>query len=341
MAELMSQAEIDALLNSLMQGNVDADTLKKSEDKVRLYDFKRPSKFSRDQVRALQVMHENFARMLSNLFSAQLRSLVQINVATIDHQMTYAEFINSLQNPTIMMVFSLAPLKGTAILEMSLSLAFAIIDRLLGGPGAALDEARALTDIEQAVITIVCARILELFSEVWSEVIEIDSKIEFCENNPMFVQIASPNETVALISLTSRVGAGEGFMNICLPHMVLEPIISKLTSRYLVSFTGHTSEADDESREVILNDLSSTSMDLAVEMGTIEISLGDLLNLQVGDCLRLGRAPADPIDVRVGPHLRYLARPGTVHKRIAAQIVDIIEPEGLPGSHAGARRLNT
>ena len=327
MAELMTQSEIDALLSSLTRGDVDVENIKKADDKgFRIYDFKRPSKFSRDQVRALQVMHDNFARMLSNLFSAQLRTLVQISVATIDHQMTYVEFLNSLQNPTIMMVFSLAPLKGNAILEISLGLAYAIIDRLLGGPGAGLDENRALTDIEQAVMTSVCARILEQFQEVWSEVIELDPKIEFYENNPMFVQVASPNETVALISLTAHVGAGEGFMNICLPHMVLEPIISKLTSRYLVSFSGHASDTDPETRSVILSELTTTSMDLAVEMGTIEISLGDLLSLQVGDCLSLGRAPADAIDVRVGPHLRYLARPGTVHRKLAAQIVDVLEP---------------
>jgi flagellar motor switch protein FliM len=328
MAEMMSQAEIDALLNSLSRGDVDVETIKKPEDKVlRPYDFKRPSKFSRDQVRALQVMHDNFARMLSNLFSAQLRSLVQINVATIDHQMTYTEFINSLQNPTIMMVFSVAPLKGHAILEISLGLAYAIIDRLLGGPGAGIDENRPLTEIEESVTRAVCERILEQFQEVWREVIEIDPKIEFYENNPMFVQVASPNETVALISLTARVGAGEGFMNICLPHMVLEPIISKLTSRYLVSFTGHESEYDEETREVILDDLSTTMMDLSVEMATVDLTLGDLLTLQIGDCLRLDRNPGDTIDVRIGPYLRYKAIPGTMHKRIAAQIVDVIEPK--------------
>jgi len=323
---MMSQAEIDALLNTLTRGDVDVEQIKKPEEKVRLYDFKRPSKFSRDQVRALQVMHDNFARMLTNLLSAQLRTLVQIDVATIDHQMTYVEFLNSLQNPTIMMVFSLAPLKGTAILEVSLGLAFAIIDRLLGGPGAGIDESRALTEIEQSVMTVVCGRILEQFQEVWREVIDMEPRIEFYENNPMFVQIASPNETVALISLTARVGAGEGFMNICLPHMVLEPIISKLTSRYLVSFTGHAAEVDSESRAVLMNDISSMEMDLAVEMGTIEISLGELLSLQVGDCIRLGRSADEAIDVRVGPHLRYRARPGTVHRKVAAQIIDILEP---------------
>ena len=326
MAEMMSQAEIDALLNTLTRGDVDVEKMAKPEEKIRIYDFKRPSKFSRDQVRALQVMHENFARMLTNLLSAQLRTLVQIDVATIDHQMTYSEFLRSLQNPTIMMVFSLAPLKGTAILEVSLGLAYAIIDRLLGGPGAGIDEARALTEIEQSVMMVVCGRILEQFQEVWREVIDMEPRIEFYENNPMFVQIASPNETIALISLTARVGAGEGFMNICLPHMVLEPIISKLTSRYLVSFTGHATESDDASREVLMNDISTMMMDLAVEMGTIDISLGDLLGLQVGDCIHLGRPASDTIDVRVGPHLRYLARPGTVHRRVAAQIVTVLEP---------------
>lgn len=325
MSEIMSQEEIDALLSSLSSGELNVTDIKKSEETVRLYDFKRPSKFSRDQVRALHVMHDNFARGVTNLFSAQLRTLVQIVVATIDHQMTYSEFLNSLQNPTIMMVFSLAPLKGTAILEMSPGLAFSIIDRMLGGPGSAVEGTRALTDIEQAVMMQVCGRILEQFREVWRDVIEIDPKIEFYENNPMFVQVASPNETVALISLTARVGAGEGFMNICLPHMVLEPIISKLTSRYLVS-ASRNAEDDDNVRSVIMEGLSTTNVDLSVELGTIDITLGDLLSLQVGDCLRLGRSPQDPIDVRIGPHLRYHARPGTMHSKVAAQIVEILDP---------------
>ncbi|MGE5654548.1 MAG: flagellar motor switch protein FliM [Bacillota bacterium] len=327
MPEILSQEEIDALLSALSTGQLDLNQIKKEEEepKIRVYDFKRPSKFSKEQVRALHMMHDNFARLLTNYFSAQLRTLVQMTVASVDHQMTYTEFVTSLQNPTIMMIFSLEPLKGSAILEMNPGVAFAIIDRLLGGPGVSLDRSRALTEIEQSVMERVGMRILENFREVWKDVIDVEPRIEAMEHNPLFAQIASPNETVALITLNARVGSGEGFINICLPYMVLEPIIGKLTSRYLVSYTGKTSQPHDV--EMVKQQLTRAQVEISAQLGSTDIAVSDLLGLQVGDCIRLNRGCDEPIEVRVGARTKYLGRPGTSGKKIGIQIVSVVEQD--------------
>lgn len=327
MPEILSQEEIDALLSALSTGQLDVNQIKKEEEepKIRVYDFKRPSKFSKEQVRALHMMHDNFARLLTNYFSAQLRTLVQLTVASVDHQMTYTEFVTSLQNPTIMMVFSLEPLKGTAVLEMNPGVAFAIIDRLLGGPGVALDRPRALTEIEQSVMERVGMRILENFREVWKDVIDVTPRIEAMEHNPLFAQIASPNETVALITLNARVGSGDGFVNICLPYMVLEPIIGKLTSRYLVSYTGKSSQPHDT--EAVKQQLSRARVELSAQLGSTDITVADLLGLQLGDCIRLNRRSDEPIEIKVGERNKYSGRPGTSGKRIGVQILSVVEQD--------------
>ena len=232
MTEVLSQSEIDALLSAISSGksldNIDTKRVEVEHRKIKIYDFKRPDKFSKDQIRTLQMMHENFARVTTTSLSAQLRTLVGIHVASVD-QLTYEEFIRSVSNPSTLAMVSMDPLKGSSILEIDPSITFTIIDRLFGGPGESPKNLnRELTDIELSVMEGIIVRILGNLREAWSQVIDLRPRLGSIETNPQFAQMVSPNDMVVLITLETKVADVEGMMNFCIPYITIEPILSKL-----------------------------------------------------------------------------------------------------------------
>jgi flagellar motor switch protein FliM len=222
MADVLSQNEIDALLIALSSGSVDADELKHEQEKkkVKVYDFRRPNKFSKDQFHTLQVIYENYARSLSTFLSAQMKTVVQIEVLSVE-QLTYEEFTRSIANPTILSIFSFFPLEGSSIMEINPELGFAFLDRLLGGPGASLEKLRALTEIEETVIAKLCQRMLAYLQEPWGSIIQIEPAVERIETNPQFTQLASSSEIMIIASLETQMGDIVGMINICMPFLVL------------------------------------------------------------------------------------------------------------------------
>ncbi len=231
--DVLSQAEIDELLSNISSGAVSAEEIQSEEKlkKIKLYDFKRPDKFSKDQIRTLYMIHENFARLLNTYLSAHLRTMVHIDVASVD-QLTYEEFIRSLPNPSVIGVFQMRPLKGNAILELNPNIVFAIIDRLFGGKGTPMTKPRALTDIEEAIVTRVINKALEGLQDAWKQVVAIEPQMEIIETNPQFTQIVPPNDMVVIITLQAKIGDAEGLINLCIPYLVVEPIMSKLTTTF-------------------------------------------------------------------------------------------------------------
>lgn len=201
MTEILSQDEIDALLSAISSGEVsESDYASVSEQKkVKIYDFKRPDKFSKDQIRTLQMMHETFARLATTGLSAQLRALVSVHVASVD-QLTYEEFIRSIPNPTTLAVINMDPLRGSAILEIDPSISFTIIDRLFGGKGEQAKISRELSEIEMSVMEGIIVRILGNMRESWSTVIDLRPRLGNIETNPQFAQVVPPNDMVVLIT---------------------------------------------------------------------------------------------------------------------------------------------
>ncbi len=236
MTEILSQDEIDALLSAISTGDVDTEEIKDTgeQKKVKIYDFKRPDKFSKDQIRTLQMMHETFARLTTTSLSAQLRTLVSVHVASVD-QLTYEEFIRSIPNPTTLGIVNMDPLKGSAVMEIDPSITFTIIDRVFGGAGEPLKINRELTDIELSVMENIIVRVLSNLRESWSTVIDLRPRLGNIETNPQFAQIVPPNDMVVLITLETKVGDVEGMMNFCIPYITIEPIISKLSAQYWYS----------------------------------------------------------------------------------------------------------
>ncbi|MET3288501.1 flagellar motor switch protein FliM [Brevibacillus fluminis] len=326
MAEVLSQSEIDALLAALSSGEMDANELKKedSEKKVKVYDFKRALRFSKDQIRGLTRIHENYARLLTTYFSAQLRTFVQITVASVD-QLPYEEFIRSIPKMTILNIFEAPPLEGRMVMEVNPNIAYAMLDRLLGGQGAIPEKMGALTEIENTVMERVFSKALDSFHEAWKQIIDIDPYLEVLEMNPQFMQIVSPNEIVAVISLSTKIGDTTGMINICLPHVVLEPIMPKLSGQYWFS-TQRRSR--DEREEIVLQEkIKTAKLPIVAELGTATINVGEFLSLSKGDVIQLDQVIDSKLSIKVGERIKFRGQPGTAKGRIAVQIDEVLEKE--------------
>ena len=321
MTEVLSQDEIDQLLTAISAGDTETEDFRPVNDtrKIKIYDFKRPDKFSKEQIRTVSIMHETFARLTTTALSAQLRSMAHVHVASVD-QLTYEEFIRSIPTPTTLAVINMDPLKGNAILEIDPSVTFYIIDRLFGGTGKGTKVQRDLTDIEQSVMEGIIVRILANMREAWTQVIDLRPRLGQIETNPQFAQIVPPSEMVVLVTLETKVGEEEGMMNFCIPYITIEPIISKLSSQFWFSSVRRSSTT--QYMGVLKEKLSSVDMDVVAEIGTINLPVRDVLNLRVGDIVRLSNVRVgDPFTLSVGSKKKFLCQAGVIGKKVAVQVL--------------------
>jgi flagellar motor switch protein FliM len=323
MAEVLSQAEIDALLQALTSGEVQAETLKdEATSKVKKYDFRRPNKFSKEQLRTLYMIHENYGRMVANFLSAYLRANIQVKIVSVE-QMTYEDFILSLPTPTLMNVFTLEPLKGSAVLQANMNFIFPIIDLLFGGRGEMLASKRDLTEIELHVLRRLNSRILEQLSYSWSDIQNFSPKLETMETNPQFTQAISPNETVAVITLSTTVGQNEGLLNLCLPYMLLEPVISRLSASHWFAAPSE-GEARPDYRAVVEQILAGVPVELIAYCGRTRLPVRDFIQLQVGDVITLEKVVGEDLELYVDGHLKFKVQPGVVGQKIAVQVTEVV-----------------
>ena len=327
MADVLSQNEIDELLSAISTGVVSAENIKQEQKqkKIKLYDFKRPDKFSKDQIRTLYMLHENFARLLNTYLSAHLRTMVQVSVASVD-QLTYEEFIRSMPNPSVISIFEMRPLSGNALMEINPAIVFSIIDRLFGGVGTPPAKARELTDIEQSIVGRLVNKALESLQEAWRQVVNVEPRLEAIESNPQFTQIVPPNDMVVIITLQTRIAQTEGFINLCIPYLVLEPIMPKLTTSFWVASS--IARAGSQTNAAVLQKkLERTLVPLTVELGKITVTVGEMLDLTVGDVVRLDTRVNDELSVIIGQHEKFKCKPGSSNNRIAIQITQAVAEE--------------
>lgn len=324
MVDVLSQNEIDALLAALSSGEMDAEELKKEETqkKVRAYDFKRAVRFSKDHIRSLTRIHENFARYLTTYFSAQLRTFVQINVVQVE-QLPYDEFIRSIPKMTILNIFEAEPLEGRMVLEVHPNVAFAMLDRLLGGAGTSPAKINALTEIETIVMERIFSRAFESLQEAWKSVVDLSPRMEALETNPQFMQIVSPNETIALISLSTKIGDTTGMINLCIPHVVIEPIMPRLSVHHW--FVSQKKTSAPEEVLALQARLHKAKLPIIAELGDSSISVREFLNLSVGDVISLNKPVDEMLKIRIGEKLKFIGTPGTARGKLAVQISEIVE----------------
>lgn len=325
MNEVLSQDEIDQLLTAISTGDIETpeETQVIEPRKIKIYDFKRPDKFSKDQIRTVSIMHETFARLTTTALSAQLRSLVNVHVASVE-QLTYEEFIRSIPNPTTLGIINMDPLKGSAILEIDPSITYSIIDRQFGGQGDGSKVTRELSDIEQAVMEGIIVRILGNLREAWSQVLDLRPRLSQIETNPQFAQIVPPTEMVILVTLETKVGEVDGMMNFCIPYLTIEAIISKLSAQFMYSSV--RSGSTTENLTIIKDRLSGISLPVRAEIGSLEIQMSDVINLSVGSVIRLPNSKiTDELVLKFGDKEKFLCKAGVLGKKTAVQITTKLE----------------
>ena len=348
MAEILSQAEIEALLASLT-GEEDAapatpagnnDPAKggfggmapaskrdgKSAITYEAYDFRRPDKFAKDQLRTLQMLHETFARLYAGSLSAYLRVPVHVDLVSVE-QIPYDEYMRSLTS-SIINIFSLAPLTGQAILEVELNIILSMIDRLLGGPGSMVKNTAVLTDIEKALTESIINRALTEFHTAWEGIARFSPKREVMETQSQFVQIVPPNDVVVSILFEIKVGDLRGAMSICIPYLLLKPITSKLSAQRW--FASSTKKNTGKYAAFLARRLTKTYVECVVRLGNTSISVEDVLNLKVGDVVTLNRGPQEEVDVLIGNKVKFRAKPGIRGKKLAVHI-NRVNPEPNEG----------
>ncbi len=327
--DVLSQSEIDKLLSALSDGSVSAEEVKADEEqkKVKTYDFKRPDKFSKDQIRTLFMLHESFSRLLNTYLSTHLRTMVNVEVASVE-QLTYQEFVQSLANPSVISILAVPPLKGNIIMEVNTEIAFAFIDRVFGGEGKSGIKTRVLTEIEEAVMRRFVEKATSHLKEAWANVVEFYPSLEATESNPQFTQIVPPSDMVVIVTIQMKVGEVEGMMNICIPYLVLEPVMSKLTTTFWVA-SSVSKDDDPEQVKILQRKIERTRVPFLVEMGDINITINEFLTLGFGDVLQLDTKVDDELKCRIGRKAKFFCRPGTSGKKMAVQITRILSEDEI------------
>ncbi|MBR1914632.1 MAG: flagellar motor switch protein FliM [Lachnospiraceae bacterium] len=325
MGDVLSQDEIDNLLKALSTGEIDAEEMKEDAGKsVKEYDFKRPAKFSKEHLRTLEIIFEHYGRLISTNLPVYLRKNVQVSVVNSE-ALTFSEFTNSLSNPVILGIVNFLPLNGNVMVELGSNLGFAMIDRLLGGQGDALDKSREFSEIEMSLVEKMMAVCISLFREPWKNVIELNPLLERVETNPQFAQIIAPTEMIAIVTLNIRIGEVEGLMNICLPYFTLESVMDKLNTKFWFSTMQESS--DDDYTEHLEDMIQHVQIPIIAKLGDSSITVTDFVNLQPGDVIRLSSRVDEEMDIYVGNIKKFKALPGATKKTYAVRVTSIIREE--------------
>lgn len=326
MGEVLSQEEIDSLLSALSSGEVDMQDIQSKEEKsVKNYDFKRPTKFSKEQLRTLELIFEHYGRLLSTNLPAYLRKNVTVTVVTSE-TITFNEFTNSLSNPVILGIANFQPLKGNIIIDMGSEVGYAILDRMLGGQGRAIEKMRDFSEIELNILNRIMAVCTDLLREPWKNVLDITPYIERIETNTQFAQIIAPNEMIALVTLSIKIGEVEGFLNMCLPFLTIQDIVDNLNTKFW--FTNKNNSNDEDQSVYIESMLQKVDVPVKAVLGKSSIPVKDFLGLQVGDVIKLGTRVDSEMDVYVDKIKKFSAVPGKERDKYAVRVTSIYREEG-------------
>ena len=327
MSDILSQSEIDNLLKQLSDGDLDVDQIQGEDEKqVKNYDFSRPTKFSKEHLRTLEIIFEHYSRLVSTNLPVYLRKNVQVSVASSE-TVTFSEFSNALSNPSVLGIINFAPLNGNIIIEIATNLCYAMLDRMLGGSGQPLEKSREFSDIELTILQKLLVMFTQLLREPWKNVVDISPVLSRLETNPQFAQVIAPSDMIAIVTLNMKIGDVEGMLNICLPFFTLEDVMDKLNTKYW--FSTMQENHDEHYEEYIESMIRRVDVPIKAVLGKSTISVSDFLNLQVGDCIRLDSRVDTDMEVYVGNIKKFTALPGTEKDSYAVQIRDLLPSEEI------------
>lgn len=306
MTQGLTQAELDELLQNLQSV------------RVRPYDFRRPGKFTKDQVRALTMIHEQFGRWITGYFATHLRARVQVGVRSVG-QFPYSEVVQGMANPTVAITYRVPPLPGVCLAEMSSNIAMAIVERVFGGPGGDDQPNRPLTDIEKSVILRVFLDLLPGLAEAWRGVVALDPQPINLETNPFFLQMSTPQEIVALVTLAVRMGEHVGHLALAWPYATMEPVLARLSPSH--SLAGAVGSAGPGPMRAHLEE---AEVQVAVRLGSVRLRVGDFLALRPGDVLVTDQRAGGDVTVYVEGRPAFRGRAGVVGRRLAVEVRQVL-----------------
>lgn len=337
-SEILSQEEIEALLHSLGEEQTasanlvipPAETgptaafnprkLTRQSLSYEVYDFRRPDKFSKEQLRTLQMLHETFARLAGSALSAYLRSQVNVELISLE-QVPYEEYLRTI-NQSVFTIMSMPPLTGQAVLEMEFGLVFTMIDRMLGGPGRTINRT-VLTDIERPLIRQLIERMFFALKNAWEGVIIVNPGIEGMETSSQFVQIAPPNDIVVTILFEVKIGEQRNAMSLCIPYLVLKPITTKLSAQKW--FVNASRKHSPASRRILSGHVFQTEVDCSIELGKSTLRVRDFLGLKPGDVVRLDQKTSQELPFLVEEVPKFEGRPALQGSKLVFSVTQPFE----------------
>ena len=340
--DVLTQQEVESLLQSMDVGGAAAQERRPPDrrtapgvwtrEKVTPYDFRRPERVGKEQMRALQSLHEGFGRNFGAALSAMLRTIVEVKLTSVD-QLTYGEFVFSLENPTCFNLLRAQPLEGELILDFNPSILYPIIDRLLGGGKDSSPLARRpLTEIELRLVSRITTLFLQELEKAWSRVLDLKLSVQRVESNPQLVQIVPPNEVVILISFELTLGDIRGMINLCIPFNAIERFSGRLTANSWVGYGRGT--PTPETRQTIARQIRGAQVNVVVTLAQTRITTADLISLRVGDIITTDKDVRQPLEIAVQGVTKFLGTPGALKGRKAVQIQRHVEapPAATPAS---------
>ena len=319
MDEALSQSEIDALINHLNSDDSSGLELIKEEPAAaaKNYNFRKPNKFTKDQLRTLYMINENFSRIISNYLSGYLRTTINIKIASVE-QVTYEEFLVSIFSPTLLTIFQMPPLTGNAVLETSHNFTSPAIDLLFGGTGGRnTKKVKELTEIEIRVLRKLIEKLLENMALAWADVFKFDIGIDSMESNPQYNQIISPNETVAIITFTADVANNQSIINLCLPYATLKEAIPNLTAQ---NWFATQQYADVSQARDVENRLGRVALGLTACCGETQLTIQEFLQLEEGDVVLLDTIVGEDMELLIEGYPKFSFQPGIIGDQLAAMI---------------------
>lgn len=328
MSEKLSQAQIDALLNRMSSGEADIEVEDNTKPKVREYDFRSPKKFTKEQLKALDSLHENFSRVMSSYFSGMLRMFCEVSVLQIEEQ-RYFEYNNALPDTALIGLIEMKPANKrysevTLIMDMSTSVGFLMIDRLLGGSGNGFNFTRDYTDIELAILENVFQKMVSHMEEVWSNYIQAKFELTSIETNSRLLQVFAPEDTVVIVALNVKFKNLSGNVSICIPATSLEETIGALGMKYSRIAKKEDDDKELLRRQLIMGQVYNSELDVKAVLDNFQLELQDILNLQVSDVIPLNKNINSDITIMVDDSPWFNAKLGEVKLKKAVKLNSII-----------------
>jgi flagellar motor switch protein FliM len=327
MADILSQSEVESLLAALDTGPQRSEPQQSAATsrsdayggQVSVYDFKRPERVSKEQMRAFQAMHDGFSREFGAVLSGMLRTIVEVKLSSVD-QLTYGEFVFSLENMTCFNVMRAEGLDGHMILDLTPSIIFPIVDRLLGGGKSAKYSipSRPLTEIELRLIDRIIERAIEGLEKSWASVCELKLRVTQVESNPQLVQIVPPNEVIVLISFEITMGEIRGIMNLCIPFNTIEPLMGNLSSDTWSAYTKRT--ADPRQKLNLQTGVGKGKVNMVVGLADTRLTAQEIMGLSVGDVIMTEKGREQPLEVYIEGRPLFRGSAGLLKGHKAIQI---------------------